>query len=113
MIRVYVKRTTTGDIASFTIDGHAGYAEPGQDIVCAAVSGISFGTINAIQSLLSVELPIKQGEDGFLSCKVPRFKANVHEKIQLLLDGMIASLQSVAFEYGQFVTVTDDQNKNR
>lgn len=25
----------------FIIDGHAGYAEPGKDIVCAAVSAIS------------------------------------------------------------------------
>jgi len=112
MIKVKIKRKTTGDIESVTISGHAGFADPGQDIVCAAVSGISFGAINAIERLLGVELPAEQGQDGFLRCTVPQLEPDVHEKTQLLLDGMVASLQSVALEYGKFVKV-DDFKANR
>ena len=32
------------------MQGHAGYAEPGQDIVCAAVSALVINTINAIEA---------------------------------------------------------------
>lgn len=105
-----VKRDDAGDIQSFTIVGHAGYADAGEDIVCAAVSGISFGAINAIYQLLGAELSVEQGEDGYLRCRVPRFEPETDRKVQLLLDGMIASLRSVAVEYGQFVQVKDDTN---
>ncbi|RXT14730.1 ribosomal-processing cysteine protease Prp [Ammoniphilus sp. CFH 90114] len=107
MIKVHVKRRTSGDIELITIDGHAGYADPGQDIVCAAVSGISFGAINAVDMLLGVKLPVEQGENGFLRCTLPVQQPGVQEKVQLLLDGMVASLQSVAIEYGKFVKVYD------
>lgn len=108
-----VKRNTTGDIESITISGHAGFANPGEDIVCAAVSGISFGMINSIDMLLGVELPAEQGKDGFLRCTVPSLESAVHEKVQLLLDGMVASLQSVAIEYGKFVKVDDPKVTRR
>ncbi|RKD23905.1 hypothetical protein BEP19_05620 [Ammoniphilus oxalaticus] len=114
MIKAQVRRTDAGDVESFTIVGHAGYAERGQDIVCAAVSGISFGAINAIHSLLDVELGVEQGKDGYLRCLVPHFEdVETHQRVQLLLDGMIASLQSVAFEYGQFVSINDQNNTRR
>lgn len=113
MIKVHVKRRATGDIESIVIDGHAGYADPGKDIVCAAVSGISFGMINAIDMLLGVELPCEQGESGYLRCTVPALPPQVHEEVQLLLDGMVASLQSVAIEYGKFVRVQDNKVTRR
>ncbi|WP_134700032.1 ribosomal-processing cysteine protease Prp [Ammoniphilus sp. YIM 78166] len=113
MIKVHVKRRASGDIESFTIDGHAGFADPGHDIVCAAVSGISFGTINAIDMLLGVQLPVQQGESGFLRCSVPDRIPVGQEKVQLLLDGMVASLQSVAIEYGKFVRIHDQKPTRR
>ncbi len=113
MIKVQVKRRASGDIEMITIDGHAGYADPGQDIVCAAVSGISLGSINAIVTLLEVELPVEQGESGFLRCVVPGYPTAIHEKVQLLLDSMVASLQSVAIEYGKYLKVNDSKVNRR
>lgn len=37
---INVKINTTGETKSIEISGHAGYAEHGNDIVCAAVSTI-------------------------------------------------------------------------
>ena len=34
---------------SITIKGHAGYAEEGYDIICAAVSALTVNTINSIE----------------------------------------------------------------
>ena len=34
-----------------TIDGHAGYAEPGKDIVCAGVTALAENLIDSIESL--------------------------------------------------------------
>ena len=35
----------------FSMTGHAEYADPGEDILCAAVSALAFNTANAIAAL--------------------------------------------------------------
>ena len=35
------------------VDGHAGYAEPGKDIICSAVSVLTFNLIKSIESFLT------------------------------------------------------------
>lgn len=111
MIRIRVKRDKSGQIASLTINGHAGYAEKGQDIVCAAVSAISIGTINAVEAVLGVRLPTEVHEDGFLSCHMPSLDdGQLRDKVQLLLEAMIAALRSVEAEYGRHVQVMDERN---
>lgn len=110
MIKISIIRNDAdGNIEGFTLSGHAEFAEPGKDIVCAAVSGISFGTINAIETLLNIKLLIEMNEQsGFLHCIVPKEQEiTVQEKVQLLLEGMVVSLQSVASEYGKYMTIID------
>ncbi|GAB7386543.1 ribosomal-processing cysteine protease Prp [Bacillaceae bacterium] len=108
MIRVMVQRDGNGRIAAVTVDGHAGYANPGEDIVCAAVSGITFGLINASEKLLRVRLKVELGDGGFLRCVVPRIAdRGTQEKVQLLLEAMVSSLQDVAAEYGKYVSVSE------
>ena len=37
MIKVTIYQSSEGKISGFAVQGHAGYAESGSDIVCAAV----------------------------------------------------------------------------
>ena len=48
-------RFPSADAASFTVKGHAGYADNGSDIVCAAVSSAAYMTANTITDILGVE----------------------------------------------------------
>lgn len=108
MIRVFVERNESGRIQSVQIDGHAGYAEAGRDIVCAAVSAISIGMVNAVEAVLGVQLPTEVKDDGFLRCRLPTLAdEQLQEKVQLLLEAMLAALRSVEAEYGRYVQVTD------
>lgn len=95
-------------IDAFTLDGHAGFAQKGEDIVCAAVSALTFGTINAIEHLLNLPLSIQTKEnDGFLHCVVPDLEDKAtQEKVQLLLEAMVLSLQAVEADYGDYVQLT-------
>lgn len=114
MIRVEVERGEHHQIAAITLTGHADYDEPGKDIVCAAVSGVSFGLINSVEILLDVELEVQMDQDkgGFLRCRVPGgLDLSLHEKVQLLMEAMAASLRSIADEYGKYVKVDDKNNK--
>ena len=49
MIKISVRYQSTGEFISLKSVGHANSAPYGQDLVCAAVSGIILGGINALQ----------------------------------------------------------------
>ena len=79
-----------------------------QDIVCAGASAVSFGAINAIHELTGITPEIEQGEEGFLRTvdfqKI--FQKSVQEKVQLLLEGMVISLQTIEEQYGEHIKIT-------
>lgn len=107
MIKVTIRRNESGHIKSFTIDGHANYAKHGEDIVCAGVSTVSIGTVNSIIALTGVEPNVKLGKDGYLHCDIPdRLSEQTADKVQLILETMLVSLQSVEQEYGKYVKIT-------
>ncbi|HAQ08138.1 MAG TPA: ribosomal-processing cysteine protease Prp [Bacillus bacterium] len=110
MIRATINRTKSGSIQSFTISGHAGFAAHGSDIVCAGVSAVSFGAVNSIISLTGITPDIEQGADGFLRCDIPgNLPKETQEKIQLLLEGMVVSLQTMERDYGKHIKLTFKQ----
>ena len=49
MINITVKKRK-GSYLDFLSKGHAGYAEEGQDIVCAAVSALIITTVNSLDA---------------------------------------------------------------
>jgi uncharacterized protein len=107
MIRITINRTESGRILSFTMSGHADFAKRGKDIVCAGASAVSFGTVNAIEALTGVVPEIEQGSDGFLRCVVPdHLSDETQEKVQLLLEAMIVSLETIERDYGKHIKLT-------
>ena len=44
-----------GEIKGFRAEGHAGYAEAGEDIVCAAITALISNTVNSINELTESE----------------------------------------------------------
>jgi uncharacterized protein YsxB (DUF464 family) len=107
MIRMTINRTKAGNIRSFTMSGHADFAEHGEDIVCAGASAVSIGTVNAIEVLTGVVAEAKQGAGGFLECVFPEDSSDATgEKVQLLLEAMVISLQEIEKEYGHHIKIT-------
>ena len=49
MIHVTIFQNKYKECVGFQTEGHAEYASPGQDIVCAAASILVINTINAIE----------------------------------------------------------------
>jgi uncharacterized protein len=107
MIRMTIKRTKAGFIHSFTLEGHADFADHGEDIVCAGASAVSFGAVNSVIKLTGVQPAIDMRESGFLKCTIPEnLSDEVQEKVQLLLEGMIVSLQTIEQDYGSHIKIT-------
>ncbi|GEB31768.1 MULTISPECIES: ribosomal-processing cysteine protease Prp [Brevibacillus] len=109
MIEVIVSRAQHG-IHEICISGHANAGAYGADIVCSAVSGISFGILNSVQPLtgLTPQVSVAQEGGGFLKWTLASQEAaDILEKQQLLAESMVIALLSVEAQYGKYVKVND------
>lgn len=107
MIIVSILRGRDNDIAGFEVSGHAGYAESGQDIVCAGVSAVTVGTVNSIEALTGTVMDAEM-KNGFLNAKLPGYIApDAAEQVQLLLLSMVVMLQSIEGSYGSYIKIKD------
>ncbi|WP_026906326.1 ribosomal-processing cysteine protease Prp [Paucisalibacillus globulus] len=106
MIKVTVIRDNN-QIKSFELSGHADSGPYGYDLVCAGVSSVSFGAVNAVLKLTDINLAIEQGnEGGYLHVTIPdSVDTELMEKVQLLFEGMIVSLETIERDYNQFITI--------
>lgn len=82
----------------FTCEGHAGYDEYGQDIVCAGVSALVINAVNSIDSFtldeFSDEVDEETGKVSFEFINKPS------EAASLLLSSMILGIESIADSVG-------------
>jgi uncharacterized protein YsxB (DUF464 family) len=106
MIHVMIgRRPSDGAIAFFRIEGHAYYEEPGKDLVCAAVSAISVGTVNAVEEVAGVVLPCEM-EEGLLAASVPPdLDPQQAERAQLILESMAVMLKTIETSYGEYIHI--------
>ncbi|WP_394217913.1 ribosomal-processing cysteine protease Prp [Halobacillus trueperi] len=107
MIHVSMFRSQ-GEITGFEISGHAESGPYGHDLVCAAVSAVSFGAVNAVISLCGFEPDVEQGgEGGYLKITLPEdLDDAIHSKAQTLLEGMQVSLETIEQEYDQYMKIS-------
>lgn len=93
---------------TIVIEGHAGYAEPGYDLVCAGVSAITLGMANAVVSLTGIDVVSGMGESGYLHFALPKhLEPSVEEKVVLLLDAMLVALQAMAEDHRAYLRIND------
>ncbi|MFC4711883.1 ribosomal-processing cysteine protease Prp [Planococcus dechangensis] len=106
MIQVMIHQTGSR-ITGFEMSGHADFADHGQDLVCAGASAVSFGAVNAIMALTGIEPDIEQAESGFLKIGFPKnIDSKTDEQVQLLVRGMIISLETIEHDYADFIKIT-------
>ncbi len=107
MIYVTIKESLDEKIRAVEVRGHAGYAEHGQDIVCAAVSAVTIGAVNSVDKLLGIDLEATVDEEqGLLQWEVPEQQAETSDlQLQLLMRMMIETLQMIENEYNEFIKI--------
>ncbi len=107
MIQVTVYRTNNL-MTGFELSGHAESGPYGYDLVCAGVSAVSIGTVNAVLELCAADLEIDQGAaGGYLHVRLQKsLQGEKMANVQLLFEGMLISLKSIEQEYKQFIHIT-------
>ncbi len=97
MIRLTLHETD-GQLTGFECAGHAGFAQAGQDIVCAAVSILTTTCANALESVAGVA-PKVSTSDGEMILSIPR---DAGRDAQVILMAMRQGLRDLAEAYPRY-----------
>lgn len=100
MTTITVRKDKNGSYRGFYCMGHAEYAKRGKpDILCAAISALTIGTVNSLEELAGEQIKVTADEEnGFFKCD---FEDILQEKSSFLVDSMVFSLENISKEYGR------------
>ena len=97
MITVEIRKSN-GEYVGFSSKGHAGYAEEGYDIICAAVSVLTVNTINSIEKFTDDAFNA-EAADGMVRWKFTELPLSKEAK--LLMDSLVLGLEDIQENYGK------------
>lgn len=107
MILISVYRNPDKIIEQFVIEGHAHAADPGKDIVCAAVSALGQTTVLSLYQIADIDI-VYEIKRGYLRCKLPKnLTGEKLYKAKLLIDTMLLGLENIQENYPQYIEIYD------
>ena len=83
-------------IYRITVEGHAGYAETGNDIICAAVSALAQGLIHSLKALTEDEV-FHTAAEGHIDI----YYEDLSERGMLLVDSFFIAVSDIQATYGR------------
>lgn len=90
-----------------TVDGHAGFAETGNDIICAAVSALAQGLVHSLLSLTDDKITYHIA-GGHIDINYK----DLSEKGKLLIDSFFIAVSDLGLTYGDaYLEITADGRK--
>ena len=94
-------------ITGFSISGHSGYAEAGQDIVCAAISAVVTMAEATINDVCGAKAKVRvKEEDARVTLTLP-VSCDEEESIQAVLAGMMITLAGMRDDYPDYIEVLE------
>ena len=94
-------------ITGFSISGHSGYAENGQDIVCAAISAVVTMAEATINDVCGAKAKVRvKEEDARITLTLPA-SCDEEETVQAVLAGMLVTLCNMRDDYPDYIEVME------
>ncbi|MDO5479373.1 MAG: ribosomal-processing cysteine protease Prp [Clostridia bacterium] len=90
-------------ISGFKVFGHSGYAEEGEDIVCASVSSTVWMTVNGLENVVGAKVTYNVA-DANVTLKV---EDESMDEAQDLLRSFKEFLCNLSIEYEDYLTVKE------
>lgn len=91
-------------INAIEVKGHAYSAEPGKDLICAAVSAVVIGGFNALVDVKKYDVKLEKG-NAFV-----KVNSNYNDNDQIVLKTILTQLKTIAEDNHQFVSVKEILN---
>ena len=94
-------------INGFSVSGHSGYAEAGQDIVCAAISAVVTMAEATINDVLGAKAKVRvKDEQARITLTLPA-SCDEEESVQAVLSGLLLYLISLREDYPDYIEVLE------
>ena len=103
MIKVVVKRKEN-HIRKIQTEGHALFDINGKDIVCAGVSAILIGGINAINEMELISLCDYEVDEGKVILNI---KDCNHSNLQVILETLYVQLKTIEESYSNYISIQE------
>ena len=108
MVTVRVLRKN-GAMCGMELSGHANFNDDGDDLVCAAISSVSFAVCNGMEKLAGVSFGY-QTDDGYLYFVLPDdLNDDAQQKTQLLLGTLYLFLQELSGQYSGNIRLVESE----
>ena len=101
MTNIIYKRDKKNNFEYIIIKDHANYAQKGKDIVCAAISAITNGTVNFLQFHYKNDCQI-----SYQPAEISIYSRNENLEFQLCLRLMLYQLENIANTYPDYLKIT-------
>lgn len=99
-ITVYCKDNT---YTGFRMEGHSGYADEGEDIVCAGISVLAINFVNSIEKLTSDKFSqFEHEDDGIIDFE---FTDTISNEAEILMKSLVLGLEQLEKEYKDFISL--------
>ena len=99
MTTITITRSSDDSFKSIECKGHAGYADSGYDIVCAAISVLTINTINSVEKFTDDKIVTSQNEEkGILRLE---FEGIPSVEADLLMKSFELGVTSIYEQYGK------------
>ena len=107
MIKVKAVILPGGRFESLRVKGHADFAPKGQDLVCAGVSAIVTGGINALRNPEAFDI----FQDTGLAVIKLKPKENITNYDAVVINTMLDQLQTIEESYGDYIKMNYHSRK--
>ncbi|MBQ4037401.1 MAG: ribosomal-processing cysteine protease Prp [Clostridia bacterium] len=95
-------------IRSFSTRGHAGLADAGQDVLCAAVSAMTQLCVNTVTDVFGARCRVLvEEENAHISMTVESVEPSRADAVEGVLRGYLIQLRELAKQYPAHLTVTE------
>ena len=99
--------TENDRITGFSISGHSGYEEAGQDIVCAAITAVVTMAEATINDVCGAKAKVRvKEEDARVTLTLPT-SCDEEDTVQAVLAGMLLTLCSLRDDYPDYIEVLE------
>ena len=94
-------------ITGFSVSGHSGYSEAGQDIVCAAISAVVTMAEATINEVCGAKAKVRvKDEQARVTLMLPS-SCDEEDTVQAVLAGMMLTLCSMRDDYPDYIEVLE------
>ena len=94
-------------ITGFSVSGHSGYAEAGQDIVCAAISAVVTMAEATINDVCGAKAKVRVKEDDARITLTLPASCDEEDSVQAVLAGMMLTLAGMRDDYPDYIEVLE------